>query len=29
MQIARIGLDLAKFVFEVHGVDTQDEVVLR
>lgn len=29
MQIARIGLDLAKYVFEVHGVDAQDEVVVR
>lgn len=29
MQIVRIGLDLAKFVFEVHGVDAQDEAVLR
>ena len=29
MQIVRIGLDLAKYVFEVHGVDAQDEVVLR
>jgi hypothetical protein len=23
MQIVRIGLDLAKYVFEVHGVDCQ------
>lgn len=29
MHIKRIGLDLAKYVFEVHGVDTQDEIVLR
>lgn len=29
MQIARIGLDLAKNVFEVHGVDAQDKAVLR
>jgi len=29
MQIVRIGLDLAKHVFEVHGVDAQDKVVLR
>lgn len=29
MQIVRIGLDLAKYVFEVHGVDAQDETVLR
>lgn len=29
MQIVRIGLDLAKYVFEVHGVDAQDNVVLR
>ncbi len=29
MQISRIGLDLAKYVFQVHGVDAQDEVVLR
>ena len=29
MQIIRIGLDLAKYVFEVHGVNAQDEVVLR
>jgi len=29
MQIVRIGLDLAKYVFEVHGVDAQDKVVLR
>jgi len=29
MQICRIGLDLAKYVFQVHGVDAQDEIVLR
>ena len=29
MQIMRIGLDLAKYVFEVHGVDAEDKVVLR
>lgn len=29
MQIVRIGLDLAKYVFEVHGVDAEDRVVLR
>ena len=29
MQITRIGLDLAKNVFEVHGVDAQDKAVLR
>lgn len=29
MQISRIGLDLAKYVFQVHGVDAQDEIVLR
>ncbi|WP_371171702.1 IS110 family transposase [Aliiroseovarius sp. 2305UL8-7] len=29
MQITRIGLDLAKYVFEVHGVDALDEIVLR
>jgi transposase len=29
MHIKRIGLDLAKYVFEVHAVDAQDEVVLR
>ena len=29
MQIVRIGLDLAKYVFEVHGVDAEEKVVLR
>ena len=29
MQIARIGLDLAKYVFEVHGVDCHGKTVLR
>lgn len=29
MQIARIGLDLAKYIFEVHGVDAHGKVVLR
>ena len=29
MQIKRIGLDLAKYVFEVHAVDGDDQVVLR
>ena len=24
MQIVRIGLDLAKYVFEVHGVDARE-----
>ena len=28
-QVIRIGLDLAKTVFEVHGVDGQETVVLR
>lgn len=29
MQIIRIGLDLAKYVFEVHGVDAREKTVLR
>src|SRR6266436_6273785 len=29
MQIVRIGLDLAKYVFEVHGVDCHGKAVLR
>ncbi|MEM9766232.1 MAG: IS110 family transposase [Pseudomonadota bacterium] len=29
MEIVRIGLDLAKYVFEVHCVDAEGEVVLR
>src|SRR6202050_4609760 len=29
MQVVRIGLDLAKYVFEVHGVDGRGNVVLR
>jgi len=29
MQIVRVGLDLAKYVFEVHGVDARGKVVLR
>ena len=29
MQIKRIGLDLAKYVFEVHAVDRNEQVVLR
>jgi len=29
MKITRIGLDLAKNVFEVHGVDKRDQAVLR
>src|SRR5499426_3466558 len=29
MQVVRIGLDLAKYVFEVHGVDERGNVVLR
>ncbi|WP_367180571.1 transposase [uncultured Ruegeria sp.] len=29
MQIKRIGLDLAKYVFEVHAVGVDDEVVLQ
>ena len=29
MEIVRIGLDLAKNVFEVCGVDMRDAVVLR
>lgn len=29
MHIKRIGLDLAKYVFEVHAVDAQDKAVLR
>ncbi len=28
MEIARFGLDLAKYVFEVDGVDARDETVL-
>ena len=29
MSVVRIGLDLAKHVFEVHGVDARDQTVLR
>ena len=29
MQIVRIGLDLAKYVFEVHGVDLLGKIVVR
>lgn len=29
MKIVRIGLDLAKYVFEVHGVDADDNPILR
>jgi transposase len=29
MRIIRIGLDLAKYVFDVHGVDARGKVVLR
>ena len=29
MQIVRIGLDLAKYVFEVHGVDQHGKIVVR
>lgn len=29
MQVVRIGLDLAKYVFEVHGVDSHEKVVVR
>lgn len=29
MEIVRIGLDLAKNVFQVHGVGPNDNVVLR
>ena len=29
MQIARIGLDLAKYVFEIHGVDAHGKTVQR
>ena len=29
MQVVRIGLDLAKYVFEVHGADAHGNVVIR
>ena len=29
MQIATIGLDLAKSVFQVHGIDATGQVVVR
>ena len=29
MQLVRVGLDLAKYVFEVHGVDAHGKVILR
>ena len=29
MQVVRIGLDLAKYVFAVHGVDERGKIVLR
>jgi hypothetical protein len=28
-QIATIGLDIAKNVFQVHGIDVQEKVVVR
>ena len=28
-QVVRIGLDIAKSVFQIHGVDTDGQVVLR
>jgi len=28
-KISVVGLDLAKNVFQVHGIDTEDEVVVR
>jgi transposase len=29
MQVARLGLDIAKSVFQVHGVDEHGKVVVR
>jgi transposase len=29
MNVTRIGLDLAKNVFEVHGVDAEEQLVVR
>jgi transposase len=29
MQLTTIGLDLAKHVFQVHGVDTAGNIVLK
>ena len=29
MQIVRVGLDLAKYIFEVHGVDARGKAVMR
>lgn len=29
MNIKRVGIDLAKQVFQLHGVDNQEKVVLR
>ncbi len=29
MQITTVGIDLAKDVFQIHGVDAQGKVVLR
>jgi transposase len=29
MQITTIGLDIAKNVFQVHGIDSQEKVVVR
>ena len=29
MNIKRVGIDLAKQVFQVHGVDAQEKTVLR
>ena len=29
MQVATIGLDLAKHVFQIHGIDAAEKVVIR
>ena len=29
MQVSTIGMDLAKHVFQVHGIDANDKVVFR
>jgi transposase len=29
MQVATIGLDLAKHVFQIHGIDVAEKVVVR
>jgi hypothetical protein len=29
VEIVRTGLELAKYVFEVHGVDAEEKVILR